>query len=138
MRDRKPIVATAAVLIAAFTGLTAYGVSRMPADAGNRGVASAAPAAAPETAAGAVELGRRVFREQKCFNCHLVNGVGKDIGPDLSLAGRRLQESFVRAWLKDPKSLKPGTIMPPVAVNAEQFDALVAYLRSLRGDRPAQ
>ncbi len=139
MRDRKPVVAAAAVLIAIFMGLTAYGVSRMPAEPEDQETAAAAPpTAAPDNETATIELGRRVFREQKCFNCHLVNGVGKDIGPDLSLAGLRLQDTFLRAWLKDPKSFKPDTIMPPAAVDPEKFDALVAYLRSLRGTPPAQ
>ena len=50
----------------------------------------------------------------------------------LSLAGLRLQESFLRRWLKDPKAIKSDTIMPPAKVSGERFDALVAYILSLK------
>ncbi len=141
MKHRKPVVAVAAAFIAAFAGLTAYGISKIPGEtadqqtaAANTSSASSAPAA--DASAQAIELGRRVFREQQCAKCHLVKGVGKDIGPDLSLAGVRLQETFLREWLKDPKALKADTIMPPVTITGERFDALVAYILSLKEYAP--
>ncbi len=141
VRHRKSIVAAATLLITAFIGLTAYGISKIESEDGDLQLA-AADAPAPEDAGPAgvsneiIELGRNVFRQQQCAKCHLVKGVGKDIGPDLSLAGVRLQEPFLRAWLKDPKSLKPDTIMPPVTITGERFDALVTYLLSLKEYAP--
>jgi len=141
MGHRKPVVFVAATFIVAFAGLTAYGLSRVANESGDQSSAEiaaspgeTAPAADAQTTA--IELGRSVYRQQQCAKCHLVKGVGKDIGPDLSLAGIRLQEPFLRAWLKDPKALKPDSIMPPVTITGERFDALVAYVLSLKEYAP--
>lgn len=135
VRDRKPVVAAVLLLAVAFTGLTAYSAARHAPDPGNQPMLAAdTPAAetADEDPQAAIELGRRVYREQQCFKCHMINGIGSDIGPNLSLSGLRLHESFVRAWLQDPKALKPDTIMPPLKTTPDKFEAVVAYILSLR------
>jgi len=134
-RDRKPVVAAVLVLAFAFAGLTAYSTMRHPPDPGNQPMLEADAAPAPEAGAGQDEiiaLGARTFRQLQCFKCHVINGEGSDIGPDLTLTGRRLHEPFLREWLKDPKALKPQTIMPPMRTSPEKFEAVVAYLMSLR------
>jgi cytochrome c oxidase subunit 2 len=38
----------------------------------------------------------------------------------------------VRTWLKDPPTVKPGSIMPNLNLNDHELDVLVAYLESLK------
>ncbi len=135
-RHRKPIVAAAIAFAAAGAGLTVYGWTTVPkphaevADAAD-GTAADESMAAADPAAQQIELGRRVFREQQCFKCHVIGTTGADIGPDLTIVGLRIQESFLRAWLADPKAFKPQTIMPPLKTTPEKFEAVVQFLLSL-------
>ncbi len=136
VHDRKPIVAAVVVLAIGFTGLTAYSVALHSSEPGDQQMAEAdAPADAAPPGANqddVIALGARTFRQLQCFKCHVINGEGSDIGPDLTISGVRLQESFLRAWLKDPKAFKPQTIMPPLKTSPEKFEAIVAYILSLR------
>jgi cytochrome c oxidase subunit 2 len=36
------------------------------------------------------------------------------------------------AWVHDARTVKPGVLMPPFALSADDVDALVAYLESLK------
>lgn len=84
--------------------------------------------AAPESA---VQNGQRVFSERKCTVCHTLHGTGGQVGPDLSTVGATRDEAWLKAFLPNPKSIYPNTIMPPFRGTDEERDALAAYLRSL-------
>ena len=75
-------------------------------------------------------LGRAVFEEEYCATCHKIDGEGETKGPDLSLTGTRLQESYLRDWLTDPEAFRPDTIMPAVQADGENLDNLIFYLMS--------
>lgn len=103
--------------------------------------AQAAPAAAPATAE--AERGRQVFLETSCKNCHTIRGTAATgtSGPDLThLASRRTLAAATLAntrghlggWIAAPQAAKPGALMPPTPMPAEDFRALLAYLESLR------
>jgi cytochrome c oxidase subunit II len=88
------------------------------------------------------ELGRKVFLEGPCALCHRIQGTtaGGLTGPDLTHvasrrtigAGRLPNTPGHRAgWVADAPTQKPGVRMPPIALRAEQFQALLAYLAIL-------
>ena len=94
------------------------------------------PAAPP-----AIE-GAQVFASAQCASCHSVRGTyaGSEQGPDLThLASRAtlaagalpLDAPSLDAWISDPQRHKPGTLMPTIALEPAQRDALVAYLLAL-------
>jgi cytochrome c oxidase subunit 2 len=98
----------------------------------------------PPAPADAVQArGPRVFLSAPCAMCHAVQGTpaGGQNGPDLShVASRRrlaagtvanTSESMSR-WIADPHQLKPGTRMPPTALEPADLEALTAYLESLK------
>lgn len=85
--------------------------------------------AAPESS---VQNGQRIFSERKCAACHTLQGTGGKVGPDLSTVGATRDEAWLKAFLSNPKSVYPNTIMPPFRGTDEERDALAAYLRSLR------
>lgn len=91
----------------------------------------------------AVASGRHVFETTACLNCHTVRGtVGNGrYGPDLThLMSRETiaagaepnTPAKLRAWLRDPNTLKPGALMPAMQLDDRKLDALVAYLLTLR------
>jgi cytochrome c2 len=79
-----------------------------------------------------IEAGKKVYSEMKCTMCHKIEGVGGKIGPDLSGVGSRKDAAWIKGFLKDPKSVIPGTKQPPFKGTDEQLEALVAYLLSLK------
>jgi len=94
-----------------------------------------------------VASGVRLVKRLQCGNCH--NVAGKPItkgshliwyhdidrarlmAPDLSLAGERLQVSWMSKWLKNPYCVLPTTTMPGLPLTADEVDSLVHYLNSL-------
>ena len=86
--------------------------------------------------------GAQLFQTRGCSACHTINGTpaaGK-VGPNLThvasrgvIAGSILPNDadHLRVWLKDPPSVKPGSVMPNLGLNDHELDVLVAYLQSL-------
>jgi cytochrome c oxidase subunit 2 len=87
--------------------------------------------------------GQAVFLATTCATCHTISGteaMGRN-GPDLThLASRStlaagtlpFTPDHLRRWITDPQSVKPGTKMPAARLDADDLDALVAYLGGLR------
>lgn len=75
------------------------------------------------------EGGRLLIGELGCTNCH-ADATASKKGPNLSDAGGRLKADWIRAWLKDPHAIKPGTTMPKVAT-PEDVEALTHFLMSM-------
>jgi cytochrome c oxidase subunit 2 len=90
-----------------------------------------------------VAEGRRVFETTACVNCHAVSGTVADghFGPDLthlmsrdtiaSGAAPNTREDL-RAWIQNPDTIKPGSLMPAMQLSDHDLDALTAYLMTLR------
>ena len=99
---------------------------------------NAAPTADP-----AVATGLAVFQKSACATCHAIRGspaVGR-VGPDLThLASRRTLAAGTLAntrgnlagWIGNPQAIKPGNDMPVIAMMPNDFQALVAYLETLK------
>ena len=87
------------------------------------------------------ERGEQVFA-QSCASCHAVAGTdfAGTAGPNLTgFANRQKVAGFwdntdenVFQWIKDPESMKPGSLMPAVPLADEDIEALVAYLKDLK------
>ena len=103
--------------------------------------AQLAEAAAPGNAE--EEAGRRIVESRACAACHTLRGTqaAGNLGPDLThVAGRQFiaagmlpsTRGAFAAWVADPQSVKPGNNMPMVPLNAEELQAVSAYLARLR------
>lgn len=49
----------------------------------------------------------RIVDDVKCLNCHTIKGNGSDFAPDLSIEGSKVQEQWLRAFLKQPDIIRP-------------------------------
>jgi cbb3-type cytochrome oxidase cytochrome c subunit len=49
----------------------------------------------------------KVIADVKCTNCHAIKGIGADYAPDLSIAGSKLQEGWIRKFLANPDVIRP-------------------------------
>jgi len=91
----------------------------------------------------AVSQGERIFERTACINCHAVSGTVANgrFGPDLTHlmsrdtiaagAAPNTPENL-RLWIRNPNTIKPGSLMPAMQLNEQELDALAAYLESLR------
>ena len=49
----------------------------------------------------------KVIADVKCTNCHSIRGIGADYAPDISIAGSKLQEGWIRNFLANPDVIRP-------------------------------
>jgi len=87
--------------------------------------------------------GRDLFMHTRCAVCHTVRGsdAAAQTAPDLTHIATRSTlgagtlpntPDNLGRWIRDPQSVKPGNQMPPTPLNADEVEALVAYLETLR------
>jgi mono/diheme cytochrome c family protein len=79
-----------------------------------------------------VATGKKVFVDQGCYGCHMVEKFGTPVGPDLSHVGAKYPKPYLEQWLRDPASQKPTAHMPKLQLSEVEVKALAAYLASLR------
>jgi len=85
--------------------------------------------------------GHTLFLQKGCSGCHAVNGVARGaVGPNLTYFNSRAtfagaifenDNDNLRAWLRDPPSEKPGSLMPKLNLSETEITSLIAYLRTL-------
>ncbi len=85
-----------------------------------------------------LQRGKTVWNEARCSICHSVNGPGGRIiggfvdlrvgGIDLQIAGTKLKRDWLYAWIKEPKSYFPDTLMPRYRFSDAEIKALVEYI----------
>jgi cytochrome c oxidase subunit II len=98
---------------------------------------------ASEPGAPDAQRGKELFLSGTCMMCHAIQGTTANArkAPDLThvasrerlAAGRLLNtpEDMAR-WIEDPQKIKPGVNMPAHPLKAEDLQALVAYLGTLK------
>jgi cytochrome c oxidase subunit 2 len=100
-------------------------------------------ASAKEPSDEATTRGRQVFLTHSCVMCHTISGTeaGSRVGPDLThIASRHTiaagtlpnNSGALGGWILDPQRIKPGTLMPPNALNGDELQDLISYLQSLQ------
>ena len=86
---------------------------------------------------GQIELGKQLFYgKHSCQGCHIVD-VKQDkgyIGPTMTQVGSRLTAAWILQWMKNPQSLRPGTIEPNRAMSDDDARALTAFLMSQKSE----
>lgn len=56
--------------------------------------------------------GAALFKENGCFDCHMLGGVGGTEGPNLDQVGARLNKDQIAGIIADPQSINPDSQMP--------------------------
>jgi cytochrome c oxidase subunit 2 len=100
--------------------------------------ASPAPPANPTAAAGLA-----VFQKSACATCHAIRGsdaLGR-VGPDLTHLASRITlaagtlantRGNLAGWIGNAQAIKPGNDMPVMTIMPNDFQALLAYLETLK------
>jgi nitric oxide reductase subunit C len=79
--------------------------------------------------------------DKKCKACHSIAGVAGPMaktGGALDGVGAKRDEAWLRAYFKEPKSKVPNAKMPKMSLSDAEWDALVAYMLSLKEAAPAK
>jgi mono/diheme cytochrome c family protein len=98
------------------------------------GLAIPAAAAAQDAK---VTKGAEIYAAQKCALCHSIGDKGNKKGP-LDGVGSKLKAAEIREWMTDAKGMTARTKatrkpdMKSYALPADELDAIVAYLTSLK------
>lgn len=72
-----------------------------------------------------------IYREG-CRNCHIINGIGKEVGPDLKGVSGRHDKEWIIDHFKDPQKYKPDSVMPKFdKLPADELAAIADYLTTL-------
>jgi cytochrome c oxidase subunit 2 len=98
---------------------------------------------APDPATPSRQRGQQVFLQNQCITCHAIQGTNAraTAGPDLTHFGSRgllaagallNTPRDLADWIANPQNIKPGVRMPANQFNADELNALVDYLESLK------
>jgi mono/diheme cytochrome c family protein len=76
--------------------------------------------------------GKKLFTQQGCYGCHMIEKYGTPIATDLSHVGAKYDRAYLTLWLRDPSAQKPTAHMPKITLTDAEVQALATYLASLR------
>jgi menaquinol-cytochrome c reductase cytochrome b/c subunit len=79
------------------------------------------------------EEGRAITASAGCLGCHKIGENGNTLGPNLTEIGARLGRGAIARTLENPTAPMPSYATYR-KTNPEQFDKLVQYVASLKGD----
>ena len=71
----------------------------------------------------------------KCKTCHSVAGVAgpmAKLGGPLDGVGAKHDEAWLKAYIENPKSKMPESKMPTLKLSADELNAVVSYLSTLK------
>ena len=103
--------------------------------------ANRAPAPAPATPE--QQRGKDIVERGPCAMCHNITGTlaGGRTAPDLTHIASRSTlaagsvpnvRGYLAGWIADPQAMKPGNRMPAPGLRADELQAVLAYLETLK------
>jgi cytochrome c oxidase subunit II len=98
---------------------------------------------APDPTTASARRGQQVFVGSACAYCHRIRGTNAtgEVGPDLTHFASRREigagtvpntRGNLAGWIVDPHTAKYGNLMPPMPLEAQDLQALLDYMQTLR------
>lgn len=72
--------------------------------------------------------GQRLLRELGCKGCHIIDGEGGTVGPELDGVGSRHKADWLFNHFKNPESSTPGSVMPKFDLSDDEIRSLVMLM----------
>ena len=74
----------------------------------------------------------RLMEDLHCQSCHMINGKGGDMAPDLSAEGSSVQRAWLLEFLNNPNTLRPALIrrMPKFNLTQGEINTISDYILS--------
>lgn len=76
--------------------------------------------------------GEALYVGMRCYYCHMVNGRGGRVGPDLSRVGAARDRDWLLAHFREPRAVSPHSLMPDYPLLDADLVALTEYMLTLR------
>src|ERR1022692_1500482 len=75
----------------------------------------------------------QLMRDLRCLTCHMINGHGGDMAPDLTWEGTAVQHEWLTQFLKNPETLRPALIrrMPKFNLTDAEINTLADYMMTV-------
>ena len=74
-----------------------------------------------------------VMTREDCRNCHAINGVGKDVGPNLAGLGAKHDKKWMIEHFMNPQAFVKDSVMPKFdTLPKEELEAMAEYLLALK------
>jgi mono/diheme cytochrome c family protein len=72
----------------------------------------------------------QLIEDMRCVSCHLINGRGGDMAPELTFEGTSVQRTWLVNFLKNPGTLRPSLIrrMPRFNMTDAEANTLADYI----------
>jgi quinol-cytochrome oxidoreductase complex cytochrome b subunit/cytochrome c551/c552 len=80
--------------------------------------------------------GAMVYKANQCGTCHMANGEGMKIGPELNGLFLRRTKEWVEEHLRNPQTHTPDSPMPSYKLSPTNMDRLLTYLFSIPRIKP--
>jgi mono/diheme cytochrome c family protein len=89
------------------------------------------------TATDHVARGKQLIQDRACAACHKVGDKDGAIAPDLSFEGSMRDQQWLMEHFQNPRSRMPDSIMPAFRFAEADFQAMTAYLLTLKTPPPS-
>jgi mono/diheme cytochrome c family protein len=77
-----------------------------------------------------IDLGSTRFREARCISCHPIDGKGGHLATELGKVASKVSEQWLYNYIRNPKRLLPGVLMPHYRFREDELAGVVAYMES--------
>lgn len=90
-------------------------------------LASAAAVAGKE-----LSPGEKLYRSLGCSGCHVIQGIGGTMGPELTHVGSKRDRAWLLGHFREPQKYVPGSAMPAIEALDADLEQLTDYMLSLK------
>jgi cytochrome c1 len=75
----------------------------------------------------------QLINDLNCFSCHMINGRGGDMAPDLTWEGSSVQREWLAQFFRNPNTLRPALIrrMPKFNLTDAEINTLTDYIMTV-------
>jgi mono/diheme cytochrome c family protein len=75
----------------------------------------------------------QLINDLNCFSCHVINGRGGDMAPDLTWEGSAVQRDWLVQFFRNPNTLRPALIrrMPKFNLTDAEINTLTDYIMTV-------